>query len=130
MVIFLLYLSVALVATFGTNHLAQNNKIGSVRASSLLTLAFCLITYSISLEMIPSLQAAFFGASFVGMASPERLSKIQLFIASIVFSFIYVFLIHHVKGIGGALGFSAFVSCLITQIPTSRKALLKFLPRR
>jgi hypothetical protein len=130
MVIFLLYFSVALVATFGTHHLAQNNKIGSVRASSLLTLAFCLITYPISYELIPSLQAAFFGASFVGMASPTRLSKIQLFIASIVFSFIYVFLIHHLKGIGGALGFSAFVSCLITQIPTSRKALLKFLPRR
>jgi hypothetical protein len=130
MVIFLLYLSVALVATFGTHYFAQFNKFGSVRASSLLTLAFCLITYPISHELIPSLQSVFFGASFVGMASPDRLFKIQLFIASIVFSFIYVFLIHHLKGIGGALGFSAFVSCLITQIPVLRKVSLKFLPRR
>lgn len=130
MVIFLLYLSVAVVAAFGTHHLAQINKYGSVRSSSLLTLAFCLITYPISHEIIASLQAAFFGASFVGMALPTRLSKMQLFVASLTFSFIYVFLIHHLAGIGGALGFSAFVSCLITQIPNPCKASLKFLPRR
>lgn len=127
---FLMYFSVALVAVYGTHHLSQNNKIGSVRASSFLTLAFCLITYPISHELIPSLQAAFFGASFVGMASPNRLSKIQLFIACLIFSYIYVFMIHHLEGIGGALGFSAFVSCLFSQIPLSRKALMNFLPRR
>lgn len=130
MVTLFLNIFVSLVAVFGTHHLAQINKVGSVRASSLLTLAFCLMTYPISHEIIPSLQAAFFGASFVGMASPTRLSKVQLFIASLVFTFIYVFLIHHLKGIGGALGFSAFVSCLITQIPLFRRESMKFLPRR
>lgn len=126
----LIYLGVTLVASYGTHLLSQNQKFGPVRASSLLTLAFCLITYPIPHEMIPSIQAAFYGATFVGMASPNKLSKIQLFIACLIFSYIYVFMIHHLEGIGGALGFSAFVSCLFTQIPLSRKALLKFLPRR
>ena len=130
MVVFFVYLFVALAAAYGTQHVSQSERMGSVRASSLLTFIFCLITYPIPHAMIPSIQAAFFGASFIGMASPSKLTKFQLFVACLVFSYIYVFLIHHMEGIGGALGFSAFVSCLITQIPIPRAALLKFLPRR
>lgn len=130
MVIKLVYFGIALVATYGTHFLSQNNKIGPIRASSLLTLVFCVTTYPIHHEIIPSLNALFFGASFVGMTSPKKLSKLQLSIACLIFCFIYIFLIHHLKGIGGALGFSAFVSCLFTQISLPRKALLKILPRR
>jgi hypothetical protein len=49
------------------------------------------------------------------MTDPKRLNRIQIFLSSIIFSFIFTFLISYLKGAGGVLGFSAFVSCLMVH---------------
>lgn len=114
MVNFLITLLIAQAATQSTHALALRPNFGQVRASSLLTLIFIGLTFSLPFDSIPSLQAAFLGASFVGMTEPHRLSRKELMVASLIFGFIFQFLIIYLKGFGGALGLSAFVSCLVT----------------
>lgn len=107
-------MAITQLATQATHALALRPEIGTVRASSLLTLIFIGITFNLPFDSVPSLQAAFLGASFVGMTQPHRLSRKELVVASLLFAFIFQFLIIYLKGYGGALGFSAFVSCLVT----------------
>lgn len=127
MVNFLLILVVSQVATQATHALALKENFGSVRASSFLTLVFIGLTSSLSFPAIPALQAVFLGSSFVGMTDPKRLTRFQLFFASLIFCFIFQFLIFYLKGLGGALGLSAFISCLITYtawIPVRKRRTL------
>jgi len=116
MVNFFIILVISQIATQLTHTLAFEKNMGSVRASSLLTLFFIGLTYSLSFEIIPTLQAVFLGSSFIGMSDPIRLSRKQLFFASLIFCLIFQFLIFYFKGLGGTLGFSAFVSCLFTHV--------------
>jgi hypothetical protein len=103
------------VAAQATHALALTKYFGSVRASSFLTLIFIGLTSLFSFPEASLLQAAFLGSSFIGMTDPERLSRLQIFFASVIFSLIFYFLLHYLKGPGGILGFSAFVSCLLTH---------------
>lgn len=119
MVNLILILIVSQIATQATHALALKEHFGSVRASSLLTLIFIGLTIPFSYEMIPALQAVFLGSSFVGMTDPKRLSRMQLFFASLIFCFIFQFLIIYLNGLGGVLGLSAFLSCLMTYVISS-----------
>jgi hypothetical protein len=103
------------VAAQATHALALTKHFGSVRASSFLTLVFIGITTLLSVPNALSFHAVFLGSSFVGMTDPKRMSRKQIFLASVVFSFIFKFLIGYLKGPGGVLGFSAFTSCLIVH---------------
>ncbi len=114
MVSFLLTHIVSQVATQATHQLALRPGFGPVRASSLFTLIFIGLTFTLPFAVIPTLHAACLGASFVGMTEPTRLSRKELAFASLIFAFIFQFLIIYLKGFGGALGLSAFVSCLVT----------------
>jgi hypothetical protein len=49
------------------------------------------------------------------MTDPTRLSRLQIFLSSLIFSFIFSFMVVYLKGAGGVLGFSAFMSCLIVH---------------
>lgn len=111
--ILILTLIVSQVAAQLTHRLALTKHFGSVRASSFLTLIFIGLTSLFSYSCVPTLQAVFLGSSFIGMTDPNRLSKLQIFLTSLVFSFIFHFLVIYMKGPGGVLGFSAFTSCLI-----------------
>jgi hypothetical protein len=112
---------ITLLASHGTHYLVSKKNIHPVRASSTLTLCFIALTYLFPNGPIELFQAAFFGGSFVGMSDSKKLSLRQLSAASVIFSLIFYFLIHNLKGIGGALGFSAFTSCLIVY--SSRKVI-------
>lgn len=111
----LITLIVSQVAAQLTHALALTKHFGSVRASSFLTLVFIALTSFIAHPLIPTLHAVFLGSSFIGMTDPKRLTKFQIFLSSIIFSFFFNFLIIYLKGAGGVLGFSAFMSCLIVH---------------
>lgn len=108
-------LIISQIAAQSTHSLALTKYFGSVRASSFLSLVFIAITSFFTIPESGTLQAAFLGASFIGMTDPERLSRLQIGFSSVIFSFIFYFLIHYLKGAGGILGFSAFMSCLTTH---------------
>lgn len=109
---FLLTLVVSLIASQLTHALALNKHFGSVRASSFLTLIFIGATTLLPLPHNQAIQAVFLGSSFIGMTDPKRLTRVQICFASILFSLIFTFLVGYLKGPGGVLGFSAFMSCL------------------
>lgn len=111
----ILILLVSQVAAQLTHALALTKHFGSVRASSFLTLLFIGLTSFFTFPIIPTLHAVFLGSSFIGMTDPKRLSKLQICLSSVIFSFIFNFLISYLKGAGGVLGFSAFMSCLIVH---------------
>ncbi len=111
----ILILIVSQVAAQLTHQLALTKHFGSVRASSFLTLVFIGLTSFFTYPIISTLHAVFLGSSFVGMTDPTRLSKLQICLSSIIFSFMFNFLIGYLKGAGGVLGFSAFISCLIVH---------------
>lgn len=111
----IIILIVSQVAAQLTHQLALTKHFGSVRASSFLTLLFIAMTSFFSFPIISTLHAVFLGSSFVGMTDPTRLSRLQICLSSIIFSFIFNFLMEYLKGAGGVLGFSAFISCLIVH---------------
>lgn len=113
--ILILTLFVSQMAAQLTHALAQTKHFGSVRASSFLTLLFIALTSFVSHPQVQVLQAVFLGSSFVGMTDPKRLNRIQIFLSSVIFSFIFHFLIIYMKGPGGVLGLSALTSCLIVH---------------
>lgn len=113
---FLLMLFVSQVSGQATRALASRNNFGIIRASSFLTLTFIGTTLPFSFTIIPTLHAVFLGSSFIGMTERELLNRNQLILASFIFCLNFQFLIHYLKDFGGALGFSAFVSCLATHL--------------
>lgn len=88
----------------------------TVRASSLSALLFALAVSALNISFGNALQAAFFGATFVGMTDKSRLGWKRVFVASLVFGLIFVFLIPLAKGIGGSLGTAAFVSSSVVYL--------------
>jgi len=116
MVNFLFLVLVAQMSTQATHFLALQKKLGAVRASAIVTLLFVGMTLPIASDFFSVLHAVCFGASFVGMSDPKRLSVKQLALASFVFALFFHFFIHYFKGLGGALGFSAFMACLLIHV--------------
>lgn len=123
---FLLVLAVAQFSTQFTHYLIVKRKMGSIRASTLVTLLFIAATTPFSFGMSATLQAVCLGSSFVGMTDPKRLGIWPLALASLAFAVVFTMFIHYLNGLGGALGSSAFVSCLlIYYIAKSRKIFIK-----
>ena len=116
---FFLILLTAQMATQLTHYLAQKKTFGPVRASSFITLIFIGVTLPFNFEIKEILHSVCLGASFVGMSDPMRLTSRQLGLASIAFALFFYYFIHHFTGLGGALGFSAFVGCLTIWVGLS-----------
>jgi ABC-type sugar transport system permease subunit len=93
-----------------TFYLIHKKRWSPVRASSGSSLALALLTSFLASPLIASMNAAFFGATFVGMTSEGRMGKKRVFLASLLFALIFTFVIPLLKGIGGGLGTAAFVS--------------------
>lgn len=107
-------LAIASVAAFGaqiTFYLIHEKRFSAVRASSSATLVFVLTTMIFSNPLVALLQGAFFGSTFVGMTSKNRLGKKRVLLASIIFAAIYILVLPLFQGIGGGLGTAAFASC-------------------
>lgn len=81
----------------------------------MLTLAFYLMTVPFEFEHKLLLQSAFLGATFVGMSETGKMSEKRLFWASLVYALIFNYVLPFNVGLGGALGFAAFTSCLFVQ---------------
>lgn len=110
----LIYLIVtSVVAVLMTRHCIIHRNLSPIRASTALTLSFVALTSFFAYPDMLVLQAGFFGASFVGMTEPTRMSNRTLLMTACVFSFVFYFVIPHTRGLGGALGCGAFISCLL-----------------
>lgn len=83
---------------------------GATRASSLVG----LLGYLVLSDSL--LIAGFFGASFVGMSSKEKVGKINLVISSVVFAIVFLLFTPLLEGHGGALGVSAFICVVFTML--------------
>jgi hypothetical protein len=108
----------ALVATQLTFWLTHQKKMSPIRSTSLLTLLFVGLTYLFPNIFPPALQAVFFVGTFVGMSEPSRLSEKKVLCAGILSGILFYYLKqtelgHFRGGIGGTVGGTAFVSCLI-----------------
>lgn len=98
---------VSVIAALLTFELAKFEKIGVVRSSCLIGLLAFLLSLLVGNN---NFVLVAFGASFVGMCSFSKFSRWQVFSASLVYSLLYINFIPHLNGMGGALGFSAFLS--------------------
>jgi hypothetical protein len=110
-----------------TYFLIHKRQMPTVRASSGPALIFSLLVGTLNVPFVGALQAAFFGATFVGMTDKSRLGWKRVFFASIIFGLIFTFLIPFAKGIGGGLGAAAFVSSAVSYVigKVIKKALKK-----
>ena len=88
-------------------------------------LLFVLFTFPFNFDGKLSLQSAFLGATFVGMSDSGKMSERRLFLAALVYALLYYFVLPFNIGLGGALGFAAFLSCLFVQF--LRESLFKAL---
>lgn len=123
-------LAVCIIGGLGTFFFSRISMVGSIRASAILSLGFIGMTrylnYMLDLNIPELSHTVFFGASFVGMASPARFKWDQILKASLLFGLMYVYLIPFFDGIGGTLGASAFLSCLsvlVISLPTCFKSI-------
>ena len=109
----MIQLLIALASLAGaqvTFYLIHKKRLSPVRASSAATLAFALATVLLHYPFITSLQAAFFGATFVGMTSNSRMGRKRLCLAALLFAAIFTCILPSLRGLGGGLGSAAFVA--------------------
>lgn len=109
-----------------TYYLIHKKHVSTVRASAAPTLIFAVTVSFLPVPFVGALQAAFFGATFVGMTDKSRLGWKRVLIASLVFGLVFFFLIPLVKGVGGGLGAAAFLSssCVYTLV----KLIKRYIP--
>jgi hypothetical protein len=108
---------IALVAALLTFELAKIDWIGPIRASAGLTLIsyidFHIINYFYTID-INSMMAVFFGASFIGMCTHKAFEYFHIAAAAVFFAGIFTYVTPYWSGMGGALGFSAFLSVVFS----------------
>ena len=109
----------AISSTLFTYQWAKSPKVSPTQSSAFVSLFLFLLLFFLN-KIVPlpyeELCALSFGASFIGMSSPTKATPLQLVIAAIIFSMMFHYLSPRYWGIGGALGFSAFVSLLPIHI--------------
>ncbi|WP_408097124.1 hypothetical protein ACJVC5_18995 [Peredibacter sp. HCB2-198] len=111
----LLIISISMVSTQLTRWIIKEKGLSPIRTSTMLTLAFYLMTLPFDFQHKLVLQSAFLGATFVGMSETGKMSEWRLFWASLVYSLLFYYVLPFNIGLGGALGFAAFMSCLFVQ---------------
>jgi len=108
-----LYCILSALVAFITFSLIKQPSISPTRASSLVSLFFIIILYLVSqfiyLEYAVYM-SVIFGASFVGMCSHKIISDRAVIISGLVFGLLFAYLYPRYSTVGGALGFSAFLS--------------------
>lgn len=104
-----LELLIVILSTFVVYFLINQKKLSPVLASSLVTLIFVFILRFYSMNKYESLV---FCSSFLGMTSTSRVGYVGLFFSCVFLLGIIKLSATYFTGIGGALGFTAFVSVL------------------
>lgn len=120
-------LMISVTAALATYEFAKRPKIGSIRASCILTLmafvGFSTINYFYTID-IHFMMTLFFGATFVGMSCPSKLSYLSIIFGALIFSGLFFNLVPVLEGMGGALGLSAFLSVYMMSLVKKMKSAL------
>ncbi len=116
---FILIFAFSFAGIFSTFHLNHTLKQGSVRSSALSSLVVGLIFYFTPNLFEPALQSSLplclMGASFIGMSNTRHFKSLShMFMAAILFSFLYFLSIKIFTGYGGKLGLMANISVVIS----------------
>jgi hypothetical protein len=119
-VILLPIIFVSLMSTLATRWLILEQKFPPIRASAAFTLIFVLLLELFNFPTEATLSSAILGGSFVGMTEVRRLRKKSLLFASLFFSLCFYYVIPYNRGLGGALGCAAFLSCLFSYFLRSK----------
>jgi len=117
---YLLIIAASLLGAHFTFRLAQGTHLGAIRSSTMASLLFVAVTTPSGWLLAPKLQAAFFGASFVGMSDAGRLSERYILLAALIFSALFFAVSQLPISLGGSLGTSAFLACLIAHAINNR----------
>ncbi|OUR95301.1 hypothetical protein A9Q84_15795 [Halobacteriovorax marinus] len=127
---FLIYASIACISALVTHEFSKKRNIGAVRASAIYTLVTTAILYSIHssspLAGLANYEGLIFGGAFVGTVCATKYNRIMITIGGLILALIFFFIRPHTYGYGGAIGTSAFVSCM--SIYLLRALLLKSKP--
>ena len=110
-------------ASLGTYLLIHRYHQSAIRSSAFITCLFCLLIIILDVPILKQHEALFFGATFVGMSSFEKLGKLGIIFSASLYLVLYSILVSFLQGIGGALGTIAFLSC--STVLLAKKHLLK-----
>lgn len=110
---------VSIISAQITYYLIHQRHWPTIRASAFPALVFAILLTLLDVNWGGALRAAFFGATFVGMTDKSRLGWRRVLIASVIFGFVFTFLIPLAKGIGGGLGAAAFAACSVVLALTN-----------
>ena len=109
----ILFLLISVAGAFATYEL--NRKLDPIRSACIVTLIGILLLNIICSYFSINTNPFFFclyGASFLGMSDDKKISRSNLFFAAIIFALVFIFIAPFLKGLGGTLGFLAFLSLL------------------
>lgn len=110
-------LTISIVAALATQYLNIKREWGSVKASSFVSLIGGITYYFLSahINIMEATPVIIMGASFVAMSSEKIIpNKKWMFVAGIIFSFVFLSTNSLFQGIGGGLGTTACVTVFIT----------------
>lgn len=108
---------ISLLIALATFYTARINRVGAVRASAIIGILSFNILHVFGQDQF---QLLAFGATFVGMSSMVFFNSWHVISASILFCFFFEHLVPRLQGMGGALGFSAFLSISIVFLVSRR----------
>lgn len=125
------YVSILITAVLGAigtflfhNNIKQVNPIFASASLTLIVSLLCHFVQDINLIPIQQIPYVFIGGSFIGMSTRKKAkSKLNIILASLFFSLIYIKSSQFFQGYGGALGLSACISVLI--VITSSKLFIR-----
>lgn len=113
-------ISIAVLGGVSTFIIHKSERISAVKSSALCTFLFVLATILLNKQILQFdtiyYQSLFFGSTFVGMSSSEKLNFLMIGISSALFGFFFKLSHLHFNGIGGALGCSASIMVIIVYL--------------
>lgn len=80
-----------------------------------MSLIFIFFFNFLPFELARILSIAAFGGSLLGGTEPGKFTFKQMTVASFLYSLLFVSLLPWMKDLGGVLGFTAFISCILTH---------------
>ncbi|HHT39872.1 MAG: hypothetical protein RBS76_01285 [Acholeplasmatales bacterium] len=103
----------AVIATLLTTVIQRTYNLSTVLVSAFISLVGAVFLFIPKFDYGVLIASAILGASFVGMTLKEHLHIFLVFAAALLFAFLFVFI--PFNGIGGRLGFTAFLSVMIVM---------------
>lgn len=110
---------VAILGSGTTFFVAQKPAWGPVKSSAVLTLIASTIFYGgstfFNFDYLYYL-AAFYGSTFVGMASVKVFNQWAVLFSGSIYAFVFYTCSPYFNGVGGTLGTAACLSCIVVYL--------------